>query len=204
MMSGLKMHSTPHPLPLIGDRGERRRRETLIAYRSCRGDAGRMLDSGVRRLRGHASPRYESPAPSFDDLGETFERGEVLGPETHAQMLSLDDSTIRVAPAQRAKPGGFRHRRGGVVRNRRRASLDIHPQMSLPLQGGREVNSDLKPSPLLRGTGWRAARGQTQRYSTIRHRQDHRCCLVFSYAPHLESTHSGYSLTTRQNTSIFA
>ena len=36
----------------------------------------------------HAPPRYEYPAPSFDDRPQTFERGRALGPTTHTQMPS--------------------------------------------------------------------------------------------------------------------
>lgn len=53
---------------------------------------------------GRASPRYEFCAPSLDDFRQTIERGESLGPTTHTQMSSLEDSTIRIAngPNQRA------------------------------------------------------------------------------------------------------
>ena len=47
---------------------------------------------------GRASPRYEFCALSLDDFRQTLERGESLGPATHTQMSSPEDSTIRVAP----------------------------------------------------------------------------------------------------------
>ena len=46
---------------------------------------------------GRASPRYEFCAPSLDDFRQTIERGESLGPTTHTQMSSPEDSTIRIA-----------------------------------------------------------------------------------------------------------
>jgi hypothetical protein len=44
-------------------------------------------------------PATNSSAPLLDDYPESFERGRALGPTTHTQMSSLEDSTIRVAQA---------------------------------------------------------------------------------------------------------
>lgn len=43
----------------------------------------------MKELVGHAPPRYEFGTPSFDDLGETFERGRALESTTYTQMWSL-------------------------------------------------------------------------------------------------------------------
>jgi hypothetical protein len=43
----------------------------------------------MKELAGHAPPRYELGTPSFDDWGETFERGRALESTTYTQMLSL-------------------------------------------------------------------------------------------------------------------
>ena len=44
-----------------------------------------------------ASPGYEFCAPSLDDFRQTIKRGKSLGPTTHTQMSSPEDSTIRIA-----------------------------------------------------------------------------------------------------------
>jgi hypothetical protein len=49
----------------------------------------------MKKLAGHAPPRYEYATPSLDDRLKTFERGWALKSTTHTQMLSRDDSTIR-------------------------------------------------------------------------------------------------------------
>src|SRR5215472_5022199 len=43
----------------------------------------------MKELAGHAPPRYEFDTPSFDDQGETFERGRALESTTYTQMLSF-------------------------------------------------------------------------------------------------------------------
>jgi hypothetical protein len=43
----------------------------------------------MKELAGHAPPRYEFATPSFDDWGETFERGRALESTTYTQMLSF-------------------------------------------------------------------------------------------------------------------
>ena len=87
-----------HPRPLIAQRGRGPKARTLIEIRLDHKSWFVRPRWCMNRVGRHASPPYESSAPSFDDLGETFEGSEALGPVTHAQMTSFDDSTIRVAP----------------------------------------------------------------------------------------------------------
>jgi len=51
-------------------------------------------------------PATNSRPLLLDDYPKSFERGRALGPTTHTQMSSLEDSTIRVAqaPSKRVLP----------------------------------------------------------------------------------------------------
>ena len=69
----------------------------------------------MKELAEHAPPRYELDTPSFDDSGETFERGRALESTTYTQMLSFRRlhykayRRLQQACSPRSKKGDEKH-----------------------------------------------------------------------------------------------